>query len=65
MHAPVARATIAAGKACACEKPIAGTLQDARKMVEATKAADVKTFVWFNYRRCPAVALAHKLVKEG
>jgi predicted dehydrogenase len=23
------------------------------------------TFVWFNYRRCPAVAFAHKLVKEG
>ena len=25
----------------------------------------VKTFVWFNYRRCPAVALAHQLVKAG
>jgi predicted dehydrogenase len=25
----------------------------------------VKTFVWFNYRRCPAVALAQKLVREG
>ena len=27
--------------------------------------ARVKTFVWYNYRRCPAVALAHKLVKDG
>jgi predicted dehydrogenase len=65
MHAPVARAAIAAGKPCACEKPIAGTLADAREMVEAAKKAKVKTFVWFNYRRCPAVALAHQLVKQG
>ncbi len=65
MHAPVAKAAIAAGKAVACEKPIAGTLQDAREMVEAAKKAKVKTFVWFNYRRCPAVALAHQMVKMG
>jgi predicted dehydrogenase len=65
MHAPVARAAIAAGKPCSCEKPIAGSLADARAMVEAAKAAKVKTFVWFNYRRCPAVALAHQLVKAG
>jgi predicted dehydrogenase len=65
MHAPVARAAIAAGKPCSCEKPIAGTLDDAREMVQAAKAAGVKTFVWFNYRRCPAVALAHQLVRDG
>jgi len=65
MHAPVAKAAIAAGKPVSCEKPIAGTLADAREMVEAAKKANVKTFVWFNYRRCPAVALAHQLVKAG
>jgi predicted dehydrogenase len=65
MHAPVAKAAIAAGKPCSCEKPIAGTLREAREMAEAAKAAKVKTFVWFNYRRCAAVALAHQLVKQG
>ena len=65
MHAPVAKAAIAAGKPCACEKPVAGTLSEAREMAQAARAAKVKTFVWFNYRRCPAVALAHRLVKEG
>jgi predicted dehydrogenase len=65
MHAPVAKAALAAGKPVACEKPIAGTLQDAREMVDAAKKGKVKTFVWFNYRRCPAVALAHQLVKQG
>jgi len=65
MHAPVAKAALAAGKPVACEKPIAGTLQDAREMVEAAKKNKLKTFVWFNYRRCPAVAFAHQLVKQG
>ncbi|MEN6458732.1 MAG: Gfo/Idh/MocA family oxidoreductase [Thermoguttaceae bacterium] len=65
MHAPVARAAIAAGKPVACEKPIAGSLADARQMAAAAKAANLKTFVWFNYRRCPAVALAYQMVKDG
>jgi predicted dehydrogenase len=52
-------------KPVATEKPLAGTLADARAMVEAAKAAKVPTFVWYNYRRVPAVALAHQLVKEG
>ncbi|MFH1924856.1 MAG: Gfo/Idh/MocA family oxidoreductase [Planctomycetota bacterium] len=65
MHAAVARAAIAAGKPCSCEKPLAGTLDEAREMAEAAKKAGVPTFVWFNYRRCPAVALAHQLVRDG
>jgi predicted dehydrogenase len=65
MHAPVAMAAIAAGKAVSCEKPIAGTLAEARQMAAAAKKAGAKTFVWFNYRRVPAVALAHLLVKRG
>ena len=65
MHAPPAKAAIAAGKPCSCEKPIAGTLQEAREMAEAAAKAKVPTFVWFNYRRAPAVALAHQLIKSG
>jgi predicted dehydrogenase len=65
MHMPPAMEALAAKKPVATEKPIAGTLADARQMVEAAKKAKVPTFVWYNYRRCPAVALAHQLVKEG
>jgi len=65
MHAEVALAALAAGKPVACEKPIARTLDESRRMVAAAKEAGVKTFVWYNYRRCPAIAMAHKLVKEG
>ena len=64
-HAPIARAAIAAGKAVACEKPIAATLKEAREMAEAAARAKVPTFVWYNYRRCPAVALAQQLVRQG
>ena len=68
LHAEVSIAALEAGRHVACEKPLAGTLADARAMRDAAaKAArkGVRTFVWFNYRRCPAVALAHQLVKEG
>jgi predicted dehydrogenase len=65
-HAELAIAALKAGKHVACEKPLAHTLTDARKMMEAArKARNQKTFVSYNYRRCPAVALAHQLVRQG
>lgn len=66
LHAEPAIALLEAGKHVACEKPLAGTLADARAMRDAAAARpDRRTFVWFNYRRCPAVAFAYRLVREG
>ena len=64
VHAQQSIAMLEAGKHVACEKPLAGTLADARKMRDAARSAKGKTFVWFNYRRCPAMAFAHQLIKE-
>lgn len=65
MHADQAVAALSAGKHVACEKPLADTLKDARAMKNAaSRARKCKTFVWYNYRRCPAVALARQLVQE-
>jgi predicted dehydrogenase len=65
VHAEPAIAMLEAGKHVACEKPLAGTLRDARAMKDAARLAPGKTFVWFNYRRCPAVGLAWGLVRDG
>jgi predicted dehydrogenase len=65
VHAEQAIAALEAGKHVACEKPLAGTLADAQSMADAAAAADGKTFVWFNYRRVPAIALARRLVADG
>lgn len=70
VHHEQALAALEAGKHVACEKPLANTLGAAREMVAAAKKAakgkhKLKTFVWYNYRRCPALAFAHQLVKAG
>jgi predicted dehydrogenase len=65
-HLDITLAALEAGKHVACEKPLAATLSDARQMRDAAKKAKkIKTFVWYSYRRVPAVTLAHQLVKEG
>ena len=67
LHAEMSIAALEAGKHVACEKPLAGTLDHARQMRDAAKKAGRKqqTFVWYNYRRVPAVALAHQLARDG
>ncbi len=64
-HAELAIAALEAGRNVACEKPLADTLANARQMVAAARKARGRTFVWYNYRRCPAVALAHQLCRQG
>jgi predicted dehydrogenase len=64
-HHDIVIAAAEAGKAVACEKPLARTYQEAKAMHAAVRKANVKNFVWFNYRRVPAIALAHELVKQG
>jgi len=66
VHMEMATFALECGKNVSCEKPLAGTLDDARVMAAAArKAKKSKTFVWYNYRRVPAVAMAHQLVKAG
>ena len=65
LHAEPAIAMLEAGKHVACEKPLAGTLADARAMRDAARRARGKTFAWFNYRRCPAVGLAWGMTRDG
>lgn len=68
MHREMSVAALESGRHVVCEKPLAGTLDDARAMRDAARKArrrGVHAWAWFNYRRCPAVAYAHQLVKRG
>jgi predicted dehydrogenase len=64
-HHEIALAAAAAGKVILCEKPLAMNAAEAREMTEAVERAGVANFVWFNYRRVPAIALARQVVEEG
>ncbi len=63
MHAPVAIAAARAGKMVVCEKPLAISREEAAEMARAARG--VRTMVWFNYRRVPAVAFARELIEQG
>jgi predicted dehydrogenase len=64
-HRDIAVAAAEAGKHVFCEKPLAFTVTDAKAMLEAVRKAGVKHMVNFNYRRCPAVALAKQMIEAG
>src|SRR3954466_16130698 len=64
-HAEIAVAAAEAGKAILCDKPLANTLAEAERMHAAVKKAGVVNMVCHNYRRCPAVTLAKRIIEEG
>lgn len=64
-HQEIAVAAAEQGKMILCEKPLARTGPEAEVMVQAVEKAKVPNMVWYNYRRVPAVTLAHNLVSEG
>ena len=64
-HLPIVLGAVSAGKAVLCEKPLANTVEEARKMKEAAEAAGVLHMVCHNYRRAPAVQLARRFIDEG
>jgi predicted dehydrogenase len=67
-HAEIAIAALAAGKHVLCEKPLANSVAEARKMAAAAVAASqsgVRAMCGFNYRRVPAVALMRQMIADG
>ncbi len=65
LHAPLARAAIAAGKHVICEKPLATSSGDAADLVAAAEAAGVVTGVPFVYRYYPTVREARSRIASG
>lgn len=64
-HAEIAIAAARAGKAVICEKPLARTVAEARKMLAAIEKAGVVNMVCHSYRRVPAIAQARRMIERG
>ena len=64
-HADIAIAAARAGKHVFCEKPLANSLKDAKRMMAAVEKAGVAHMICHNYRRAPAVMLAKQLISAG
>jgi predicted dehydrogenase len=67
-HAEIAVAALAAGKHVLCEKPLANSVAEAERMVNAAReaaAGGVLAMCGYTYRRTPALALARRLVTDG
>jgi predicted dehydrogenase len=65
VHAEIAIAAARAGKHVLCEKPLAPTLAEARKMLAAVRKTHVANMLVFNYRRVPAIAFARQIIASG
>src|SRR3954463_11494556 len=65
LHRPIAEALVKAGKHVLCEKPLAGSMEDARAMVELEKQGKAVTAVGYTSRRSPAIAAIRDHVRNG
>ncbi|MFB7638929.1 Gfo/Idh/MocA family protein [Peribacillus butanolivorans] len=64
-HAEIAIAAAEAGKHIITEKPLALTLEEAKRMHEAVKKYDVIHMICHNYRFVPAIQFVKKLIEDG
>jgi predicted dehydrogenase len=65
MHAAISLAAIGKGLAVLCEKPLATSLADARKMRDAARRRGVLTMVNFSYRNSSGAQAASQLIQDG
>jgi predicted dehydrogenase len=65
LHTQMSIAGVTAGKHVLCEKPLATSVSEARKMVAAAKLAGVINMVNFSYRDTPAIQKAAKIIQSG
>lgn len=65
LHADMCVAALEAGKDVLCEKPLALTMDDCRRIADAAKRTGRALMVGQICRYAPGFALAHKLVMDG
>ena len=65
VHAVPSIAAAEMGKHVLCEKPLARSAEEAKRMVDAVEKAGVKNMVAFNYRFVPAIRQIRNLIDSG
>lgn len=65
LHHEIALAAARAGKHIFCEKPLAMSRVQAEEMLRVCEENGVTHYLNHNYRRVPAIALAHRLIQAG
>lgn len=65
LHYDIALAAARAGKHIFCEKPLAMNRRQAEEMLRVCEEHRVTHYLNHNYRRVPAIALAHRLIAAG
>lgn len=65
LHVPQTLAALAAGKEVVCEKPIAGSLADVDRLIEAEKAAKGRVMPIFQYRWGNGYQKAMQVMRSG
>ena len=64
-HAPISIAAANAGLHVLCEKPMAGSIEDANQMIEAAKKNNVYLLIGHNQRLVPAHVKAKEILTSG
>ena len=64
-HREIVEAAAASGMHVLCEKPLAGSAEDGRAMVDACRRASVKLFYGASYRFLPALIKAREIISSG
>jgi predicted dehydrogenase len=64
-HAPISIDSLHAGKHVMCEKPMAKTAEDARKMVEAAKETGKKLTIGYQHRHKPEAIYLKSVIERG
>ena len=65
LHAEIAEAAAAAGKHVYCEKPVGRSVDDTRRVAQATSAAGVLSACGYNYRHFPVVQYCKRLQDDN
>lgn len=65
LHAEPCIEAAKVGKNIVCEKPLARSSEEAKKMLDAVNKSGVKHICNFNYRTIPALTLVKKLITDG